>query len=643
MLSLFKLSFGNSFSSRRNGRSTLEETEEGKPDRKEEGSKGHADVPQERIWKDAKELEAKSIVKFNPARFFKDLIYHNFYPLSIPLMMWLDGGVNALINRFFVPAKGSPSGVVYSQLALGCCFYAFNGLSLFFLIREGGHLEFLYDIALVNLVWIMRNAVVATKYAFASEVDAKKMRTGVLDVSSRFHQTVLGGWSDPLPRKVLKQELLLAAVRCRSFVTNYSFQLDTNVDSFEAMRDMVLDLHLAKDNHGVKEDVDVLEEANRWLEKGRDEYLEGMSKTRSGAAVRPSCLPVRLFAAHVIRQSSSLSRLRRVGHTLLSQHLKKCAFFVSFSICILPFILRVLLGGHHLAGPKWAIWVVASSAFIILYFSIFSNIAFMMVGVLDLRRRHYVATKLDELLRTGIYTGSQHVRTVSPRSFRSRSLEWFRSINSQSTSRGSTGGTSGSERSSLTGQGIVIDFDNVQSLQAWWITRYLVHNFGLGFFKRIKYYTTYFACYCGVLIILIGLRLLKGIQREDIYILVSVVVCLDAFLTLLALMVWPGGDINTMRQVQGATLTQCKLKLQMRIHQERDELTQEELNEYCTVMQTMSSISEAVKWDNNKHKISVCGFQAGEQLLSLIVATLTASVAIGAGQIVANVVNSRNH
>jgi len=42
-------------------------------------------------------------------------------------------------------------------------------------------------------------------------------------------------------------------------------------------------------------------------------------------------------------------------------------------------------------------------------------------------------------------------------------------------------------------------------------------------------------------------------------------------------------------------------------------------------------------------QISVCGFQAGEQLLSLIVATLTASVAIGAGQIVANVVNTRSN
>jgi hypothetical protein len=73
-----------------------------------------------------------------------------------------------------------------------------------------------------------------------------------LTFSTIFWQ-VLGGWADPLPRKVLKQELLLAAVRCRSFLTNYSFQLNTNFDSFEAMRDMVLDLHLGKDNEEVKE------------------------------------------------------------------------------------------------------------------------------------------------------------------------------------------------------------------------------------------------------------------------------------------------------------------------------------------------------------------------------------------------------
>lgn len=38
-------------------------------------------------------------------------------------------------------------------------------------------------------------------------------------------------------------------------------------------------------------------------------------------------------------------------------------------------------------------------------------------------------------------------------------------------------------------------------------------------------------------------------------------------------------------------------------------------------------------------QVSVCGFQAGEQLLGLIVAIVTASISIGVGQIVANVVS----
>lgn len=149
-----------------------------------------------------------------------------------------------------------------------------------------------------------------------------------------------------------------------------------------------------------------------------------------------------------------------------------------------------MTGGHALPGPTWATWVVASSAFVILYFSLYSNIAFMMVGVLDLRRRHYVASNLDELLRTGVYTRSLRVRsTTYPRSFRSQSLQWLRSISSHSrssSSPGSSAGTLGSDRSNLAGRGIVIDFRNVKSLQAWWITRILLHNFGLGFFKRIK-------------------------------------------------------------------------------------------------------------------------------------------------------------
>ena len=49
-------------------------------------------------------------------------------------------------------------------------------------------------------------------------------------------------------------------------------------------------------------------QANRWLEAGREECLDPMAWTIGGALIRPGSLPVHLYAAHVIHQSSSLSR-----------------------------------------------------------------------------------------------------------------------------------------------------------------------------------------------------------------------------------------------------------------------------------------------------------------------------------------------
>jgi hypothetical protein len=158
----------------------------------------------------------------------------------------------------------------------------------------------------------------------------------------------------------------------------------------------------------------------------------------------------------------------------------------------------------------------------------------------------------------------------------------------------------------------------------------------------LQYYTTYFACYCGLLILLLFLRLLSGIKESDIYILVTVIVTLDVFLTLLALMAWPGGDINNVRQQHGATLVSRKLKLQLKTQKEKLDLTVEQLKNRKIAIETMTCISEAVNYDNAQNKVSVCGFEAGEQLLSVIVAIVTASISIGIGQIFTNVVNSSN-
>lgn len=63
-------------------------------------------------------------------------------------------------------------------------------------------------------------------------------------------------------------------------------------------------------------------------------------------------------------------------------------------------------------------------------------------------------------------------------------MEWLRSLKSRSRDSASSAGTSG--RSSLSGQGISIDLSDAQSIQAWMICRVIIHDFGLGFYKRIK-------------------------------------------------------------------------------------------------------------------------------------------------------------
>lgn len=64
MLQLFKLSFDKSFSSRKNGVSSLEEAEEKKSNRKVSDTEKLKGVPKEEAIWDAKDLEAKAAVKF---------------------------------------------------------------------------------------------------------------------------------------------------------------------------------------------------------------------------------------------------------------------------------------------------------------------------------------------------------------------------------------------------------------------------------------------------------------------------------------------------------------------------------------------------------------------------------------------------
>lgn len=64
----------------------------------------------------------------------------------------------------------------FNSLALVPTVYTFNGVSLFFVIR-GKHLDFLYDVALVDICWIMRNAVCASSSSYGAGFYIASMET----------------------------------------------------------------------------------------------------------------------------------------------------------------------------------------------------------------------------------------------------------------------------------------------------------------------------------------------------------------------------------------------------------------------------------------------------------------------------------
>ncbi|BBN09005.1 hypothetical protein MPTK1_4g16350 [Marchantia polymorpha subsp. ruderalis] len=506
------------------------------------------------------ELEARATVKFDKSTFIKEQFYHNFFPLSIPVMYHLEGKKWGLINRGFLGFDRCV--LMLSQWFLAANFYVLNVVSLAY-VYKAKHLDYLYYVGLVDYLWFMRNMVVATKYAFLSKVEREEMKTRYVPQDVHDYRTLLRAWKDPIPGRVLKTELLLAAIRSKQALRKTCFSLDTRFDSANAIHDLILDLKLiTRDDIGLKEPDGWLEILSQDLTKNPIAVLE------AGGLGNVELLPVILYAAHVIHQASSLSRLKRIGHSLLSQHITACSLLLGGAHAVILTACRYIFGGHEVPGPSWTLYSVLIPGFVLMSFSMFSNVGFMMVGVLDFRRRHFIAESLDDLLRTSRYTGSHNARVFSGRMARfTDRFSWFRSpgndMEQPSISRSSSSGK-------LSGEGIGFDFQDSESLLAWWACRQLLQNFGLGFYKRIKYYNTYFAVYCGVLLMFVVLKMLTGITKRDIYLLVTVLFSINVFLTLLALMVWPGGDTNYMLQHHGTTMINRKVRLFLPISRSRN-------------------------------------------------------------------------
>jgi hypothetical protein len=146
-----------------------------------------------------RKLEQEAVVECQWWTFFKELIYHVFFPLSLPLLYWYEGGMNGIINRQYLGKR-----VALRQWILAFAFYSMNIISRFFVVP---------DIVIANMLIIMTHVVLATKYGFYTKSDMAEMRAKVLPFEALDDRTLFLAWTNPMPLRILKRQLLLAAAR----------------------------------------------------------------------------------------------------------------------------------------------------------------------------------------------------------------------------------------------------------------------------------------------------------------------------------------------------------------------------------------------------------------------------------------------
>ena len=115
------------------------------------------------------------------------LLYTVLGPLSIPILLLMYGGRIGLINRGFWPAR-HPSFVL--QLILWACLFASLVLSMF----ADAPNVMLIEKKFAIICLLMRNAPIATKYAYCSTETWTKFNTEIISDEYKAFQNMLSGW-----------------------------------------------------------------------------------------------------------------------------------------------------------------------------------------------------------------------------------------------------------------------------------------------------------------------------------------------------------------------------------------------------------------------------------------------------------------
>lgn len=138
-------------------------------------------------------LQPYAEIVFHPAAFFRELFYHTLQPLPIIL---LAEGYTGARNRKYLGHRS-----MFSQWLLFGMLVTANVL---FGLYPPPYLHF-YELLLLDLLWLVRNSVVAIKYSYCSSRELSDMRTMVISEEVHLSRQLLTGWAQVGSRDVDRQ------------------------------------------------------------------------------------------------------------------------------------------------------------------------------------------------------------------------------------------------------------------------------------------------------------------------------------------------------------------------------------------------------------------------------------------------------
>ncbi|KAG0576092.1 hypothetical protein M758_5G054600 [Ceratodon purpureus] len=623
--------------------------------------------------------------------FLKELFYHLFFPLSLPIMYWCEGGMNGIINRQYWG-----SGLAITQWMLAFAFYAMNILAAFFVVP---------DIVIANLLIIMRHMVLATKYGFYTKTDMAEMRHKILSHEALDDRTLFIAWTNPMPLRILKRQLLLAAARnnllkctqslrvvpgaSRNTVKEIMHQL-THEEPRKSWRGPSLPIgragacklrRLTKVNvvdcaNCVKNSCTDRELENRWVQiclsqlhddprchlpessdisseedsrpgslvkEANDTDLDSVSLKKEKIMNDLVDLPALMLAAHLLQQSGYLLSKKKFGHQLLKS--PKRVWLASICVAIvhtaIPYVVRGITETPFVwGGDVWYVHVANICSILLNFHAMSSSVSFMVAGVADFRRRYFSARLLNSLLKDGCIGQETLSEGVKAEMYtRVKTLKEaflgqqdFRPQDVEAEMFARELKRQHERKKSDYHTGVAVDYGYACSILGWWAMRVLVLDFGLVFSRRVKYYASYFCIYCGVVMAFLLIVLFTKGTKDSAYIMGVVTFDLIVFIGLLALIVFPGGETNKMHLGHGATLVYKKMELATKLRGPLDGVPPKQREAYAFALEVMGTVSEALAWDNTITKVTILGFKAGSEVITALLGFGGAAIGIIAQQ-----------